>query len=666
MDSPRRRTIRRRAANSRRAAQIARVLARHGMGSLAQAAGALRRTRQDDVNERPITAARYAGVASELGVTFVRLAHALSMRADLFAPDERAALAAAASQPDEIVPDAARDALAEQLGAEARHQLVVSDLAPLRSGTTTMSYAAALLDGREVVVTIRRPGVAAAIERDLGILRPAARLLARRSTWSARVDVVGEMDRFAQLIEREIDLGVAAGALDALAAIADDAPEVVHELTTSGVLTVVRGASPGIDSLLRLWRQEGIVVLDPASLNSGAFRSVVVSALGVDRFAALVGATSRRATDEVVDLVVAAASRRSGAATAGLRAAIGGVLAEPASLAHRLDAVVRVAGAMGLTFDDDVCSMIAALSELEASTADVDEQQIVRALSGARAPDDSTPRTTTVARSRPPVRRRSERSGPTVGLVLSGGAVRGAAHAAAIEVLVGGGVRPDLIAGTSAGAFVGAILAAGTAPEELLRIISTMRWSTVARPYPSRLGLFDTNPMEAFIDATIGPLTFEDLLCPLAVVSCDLLTGELVVLDSGPVAPAVRASSAIPGVFPPVDHQGRLLIDGGVVDNLPVDVARRMGADYVIAVDVSPPITDGRRPRGLLDVLLMASDIMSVAQRRIRTPADVTIQADVAQYGGWSIAEIPDIQERGRAAAQAALDRIRSDLKLDR
>jgi NTE family protein len=592
------------------------------------------------------------------------MAHAMSMRADLFAPYERAALAAAALSVDEIDPDAMRDALAEQLGAEARHQLVVGNLELLQSGPTTLSYAAALVDGRPVVVTIRRPGVAAAIERDLGILRPAARLLARRATWSARVDVVVEMDHFATLIEREIDLGVAAGALDVLTTIADDTPEVVHELTASGVLTVVRGATPGIESFLNLSRQEGIVVPDPASLNSGAFRSVVVSPTASTALP-LAGAANRRATDDVVDLVVAAATR-GGAATAGLRSAITGVLAEAASLGGRLDAVVRVAGAMGLSFDGDLCSMIAALRALEASTPALDEQRIVRALSGARAPDDHTPRTATVARSRPPVRRRSERSGPTVGLVLSGGAVRGAAHAAAIEVLVGGGVRPDLIAGTSAGAFVGAILAAGTAPDELLRIISTMRWSTVARPFPSRLGLFDTNPMEAFIDATIGPLTFEDLLCPLAVVSCDLLTGELVVIDSGPVAPAVRASSAIPGVFPPVDHQGRLLIDGGVVDNLPVDVARRMGADYVIAIDVSPPITDGRRPRGLFDVLLMASDIMSVAQRRMRLPADVTIQADVAQYGGWSIAEIPDIQARGRAAAEAVLDRIRSDLKLAR
>ncbi len=666
MDSPRRRTIRRRAANSRRAAQIARVLARHGMGSLAQAAGSLRRTRQDDVAERPITAVRYAGVASELGVTFVRMAHALSMRADLFAPDERAALAASVTAPDVIDSDAVHDALAEQLGAEVRHQLVVGELTLLQSGPTTVSYTAALLDGREVVVTIRRPGVAAVVERDLDILRPAARLLARRATWSARVDVVAEMDRFAELIEREIDLGVAAGALDALATIADDVPEVVRELTTSGVLTLVRGATPGIESFLHLWRQEGIVVLDPASVDSGAFRSTVVSTPSVDRFAAFVGAANRRAPDEVVDLVVAAATRGAGAATAGLRAAIVGVLAEAMSLGSRLDAVVRAAGAMGLTFDDDLCSMIAALCALEDSTPELDEARIVRALSSARAPDDNTPRAAMVARSRPPVRRRSERSGPTVGLVLSGGAVRGAAHAAAIEVLVGGGVRPDLIAGTSAGAFVGAVLAAGTAPDELLRIISTMRWSTVARPYPSRLGLFDTNPLEAFIDATIGPLTFEDLLCPLAVVTCDLLTGEQVVIDSGPIAPAVRASAAIPGVFPPVDHQGRLLIDGGVVDNLPVDVARRMGADYVIAIDVSPPITDGRRPRGLFDVLLMASDIMSLAQRRVRLPADVTIQADVAQYGGWSIAEIPEIQRRGRGAAEAVIDRIRSDLKLDR
>jgi NTE family protein len=342
------------------------------------------------------------------------------------------------------------------------------------------------------------------------------------------------------------------------------------------------------------------------------------------------------------------------------------VHAVPASLGNRLDAVVRAAGGTGLTFEDDLCLMVAGLVALEASTVVSDEQQIVRGLSGARPPDDHTPRTATVARSRPPVRRRWERSGPTVGLVLSGGAVRGAAHAAAIEVLVGAGVRPDLVAGTSAGAFVGAILAAGTAPDELLRIISTMRWSTVARPYPSRLGLFDTHPMETFIDATIGPLKFEDLLCPLAVVTCDLLTGEQVVIDSGLVAPAVRASAAIPGIFPPVDHEGRLLIDGGVVDNLPIDVARKMGADYVIAIDVSPPITDGRRPRGPFDVLLMASDIMSVAQRRARPAADVTIQADVAQFGGWSIAEIPEIQARGRAAAIADIDRVRSDLELDR
>jgi NTE family protein len=636
------------------------------MGSLARAAGSLRRTRNDDVIERPITAVRYAAVASELGVAFVRLAHALSMRADLFAPHERAALAAATTSLEEIDADAVRDALAEQLGAEARRHLVVGDLALLRSGPTTLSYAAALVDGRNVVVTIRRPGVAAAIQRDLDILRPAARLLARRATLSARVDIVAEMDRFAVLIEREIDLGVAAGALDALAAIADDAPEVVRELTTPGVVTLVRGATPGVESFLHLWRQEGIVVLDPASVVCGAFRSAVVSASSIDRFAALVGATHRRVTDEVVDLVAGAATRRGRAGTAGLRAAIAGVLAEEVSLGSRLDAVVRAAGSKGLTFDDDLCLMVAALSQLESSTVVRDEEQIVHALSGARALDDHAPRAETVARSRPPVRRRSERSGPTVGLVLSGGAVRGAAHAAAIEVLVGGGIRPDLIAGTSAGAFVGAILAAGTPPDELLRIISTMRWSTVARPFPSRMGLFDTNPMEAFIDATIGPLTFEDLLCPMAVVTCDLLTGEQVVIDSGPVAAAVRASSAIPGVFPPVDHQGRLLIDGGVVDNLPVDVARQMGADYVIAIDVSPPITDGRRPRGLFDVLLMASDIMSVAQRRVRVPADVTIQADVARYGGWSIAEIPDIQARGRAAALAVVDRIRRDLGLDR
>jgi hypothetical protein len=165
MDPPRRQKIRRRAANSRRAAHIAAVLARHGMGSLARAAGSLRRARHDDTVERPITAARYAAVASELGVAFVRLAHALSLRADLFSADERAAPLRHAAR--EIDPEAMRDARRNRCRGA---RLMVGDLlhrvhhAGCGAPTAAMSSSPSARGGRH--------------RARFDILRPAARLLA--------------------------------------------------------------------------------------------------------------------------------------------------------------------------------------------------------------------------------------------------------------------------------------------------------------------------------------------------------------------------------------------------------------------------------------------------------------------------------------------------------
>ncbi len=143
---------------------------------------------------------------------------------------------------------------------------------------------------------------------------------------------------------------------------------------------------------------------------------------------------------------------------------------------------------------------------------------------------------------------------PKIGLALSGGATLGAAHIGALQVLEGEGIRPDFVAGTSAGALIGAAYCAGVPLEELKKIFISLKWPTLLKvSLKSSLSLFDTQPMEEFLIKTIGNLTFQDLKIPFAAITCDLMTGVRVVQDQGSLAPAIRASAAIPGLFSPVE-----------------------------------------------------------------------------------------------------------------
>ncbi|BCJ49328.1 hypothetical protein Asp14428_08030 [Actinoplanes sp. NBRC 14428] len=182
-----------------------------------------------------------------------------------------------------------------------------------------------------------------------------------------------------------------------------------------------------------------------------------------------------------------------------------------------------------------------------------------------------------------------------IGLALGGGAVRGAAHVGVLDVLDAAGLAPAVIAGTSAGALIGALYAAGTGPSEISKVAQALRWSRLIRPARTRRALFATARLGAFLDDLLGGRDFDALDLPFAAVACELTTGDRVVLRDGPVASAVLASAAIPGVFPPVERDGRLLVDGSLVDIVPAGLAREMGADVVVAVDVSGPLP--RRPR---------------------------------------------------------------------
>ncbi len=180
---------------------------------------------------------------------------------------------------------------------------------------------------------------------------------------------------------------------------------------------------------------------------------------------------------------------------------------------------------------------------------------------------------------------------PKVGLALSGGGARGLAHIGVLNVLEREGIPVDFLAGTSMGGVIAAGYAAGLSAEfmeqEALRMGQWRNLIALMDRSLPRLGLFEGQKVQEYLASHLGDITFDELKIPLALVAVDLETGKEVVLRSGRVVDAVRATISLPGIFAPFRLDGRLLVDGGVLNNLPADVMRRMGADVVIAVDVS-------------------------------------------------------------------------------
>ena len=186
----------------------------------------------------------------------------------------------------------------------------------------------------------------------------------------------------------------------------------------------------------------------------------------------------------------------------------------------------------------------------------------------------------------------NKRARPKVGLALGGGGVRGVAHVGIIKVLQAHGVPIDMIAGTSVGGIVAAPFAAGRDADdiavEILRLGKMSKLVKLIDWAPSRRGLIQGQNIYKYLAEQLGSdLTFAELQIPLALTAVDMNTGHEVVLDSGPVIDAIRATMAVPGVIAPVEMGAYRLVDGGILNNVPADLARKMGADVLIAVDVS-------------------------------------------------------------------------------
>ena len=226
----------------------------------------------------------------------------------------------------------------------------------------------------------------------------------------------------------------------------------------------------------------------------------------------------------------------------------------------------------------------------------------------------------------PPIALPQARPAPRIALVLGGGAARGFAHVGVIKALEAQGIVPDIIVGTSAGAVVGALYAAGHSGLELhdqvLKLEETQffDWSL-----PDR-GLLKGEALQSFVNQAVAYRPLEKFGKVLAVVATDLQSGEAVVFRTGNTGMAVRASSSVPGLFQPVAINGREYVDGGLVSPVPVHIARSLGADFVIAVDISAKPQHGRT-NSTIDVLLQTFSIMAQSISRHELPvADIVIR----------------------------------------
>jgi NTE family protein len=246
-----------------------------------------------------------------------------------------------------------------------------------------------------------------------------------------------------------------------------------------------------------------------------------------------------------------------------------------------------------------------------------------------------------------------------VGLALAGGGARGMAHVGVIRALERAGIPVDCIAGTSAGSLVGAAYAAGLNGDQLLEMALQIRWHDILRPVWPRQGFISFARMESYLARILGDLTFAELKIPYAAVTADLATGKQVVLREGRVARAVRASCSVPGIVTPVEVDGRLLIDGGVINNLPISVVRDLGADVVIAVGLSLP--PGDYPRGPLRVGIAAIEFMILKAGDDPATADVHLPVPV-----WGLGTMVRTSQRhrlialGQRIAEQSLPEIRA------
>lgn len=249
---------------------------------------------------------------------------------------------------------------------------------------------------------------------------------------------------------------------------------------------------------------------------------------------------------------------------------------------------------------------------------------------------------------------------PKIGLALGGGFARGLAHIGVLKVLEEEGIPIDFIAGTSVGSVIGASYASGVSAKELGEIASLVRFKDFSRWTVSRFGLFSNDKMADFLNKVLRCKTFEECRIPLAIAATDILTGEPAVFTQGNLVDPVRASCAYPGMFLPVNINGRLLVDGLLAHAVPAVPVRDLGAERVISVYLAARWVKPRGPRHVFDII---GQCFSIAQDKMCGPwkavSDVVVEPDIGDFGYDDFARANELVKAGEIATMAALPAIR-------
>ena len=270
-----------------------------------------------------------------------------------------------------------------------------------------------------------------------------------------------------------------------------------------------------------------------------------------------------------------------------------------------------------------------------------------------------------------------------LGLALGGGGARGVAHISVIQALLDTGLRPDLLTGTSIGGLVAGLLATGMATDDMIAFFRQLTFSQLfARPSGDP-ALASNHKFAVLLERTIGRPTFAELEIPLALVADDLVSRRDVILDKGDLVTALLATTAFPIVLPPVERDGQVLVDGGLLNNVPFDITRARGATHVIAVDLSNSLPYGSPveiPTGsglvaralaitqrtaLWQVLTTVTDILttqSVKARMAISPPDLMIRPQVGTIGLFDFHRLEEGLRAGEQAVEQVVEEV-EDLK---
>lgn len=247
------------------------------------------------------------------------------------------------------------------------------------------------------------------------------------------------------------------------------------------------------------------------------------------------------------------------------------------------------------------------------------------------------------------------KSKKTVALALGGGSVLGAVHIGVLKALEESEITIKAISGTSAGAIVAALYAFGKSAKEIEEIVLELEWNDILKIAFSKYGFLSNKKIGDFIKQHIGEKNIQEAKIALSIVAADITTGEKVTLMQGDVAKAVMASTCVPGIFVPTEIENRLLVDGGIVENIPLDSLQNEAVDYKIGVDLLFE-TSQKRPNNMIEVLYNSFYFLVKANKKAQTKeADIVIQPNLIGFNTINMSQMRDLIEIGYKETQNAL-----------